>query len=117
MSDNKLNSNSTILVDNTSNIENFNLQKQGNNIFTSEITGSLTLVDKTKEPKLNIPISRQSANALFTFMDKFSYLKDILETKLIFPRYCRENIEYLGLNKLPEIAFPMKCFCDIFHLQ
>lgn len=114
MSDNKLNSNSIILVDNTSNIENFNLQKQGNNIFTSKITGPVTLVDKTKETTLNIPISKQSANALFTFMNKFIFLKDILKTKLIFPRYCRENISYLKLNNLAEIAFPMKCFCDIF---
>lgn len=97
MSDNKLNSNPIISIDNTSN---------------EEINCSITVINKTKEPKL--PISRQSANALFTFMDKISYLKDILEKKLIFPRYCRENIEYLGLNKLPEIAFPMKCFCDIF---
>lgn len=82
MSDNKLNSNSTILVDNTSNIEN--LQKQGNNIFTSEISGSLTLVDKTKETKLNIPISKQNANALFTFMNNLTYLKDILEKNLFF---------------------------------
>lgn len=97
MSDNKLNSNPIISIDNTSN---------------KEINCSITVINKTKEPKL--PISRQSANALFTFMNNFTYLKDILEKKLIFPRYCRENIEYLGLNKLPEIAFPMKCFCDIF---
>ena len=97
MSDNKLNSNPIISIDNTSN---------------KEINCSITVINKTKEPKL--PISRQSANALFTFMNNFTYLKDILETKLIFPRYCRENIEYLGLNNLAEIAFPMKCFCDIF---
>ena len=97
MSNNKLNSNPIISIDNTSN---------------KEINCSITVINKTKEPKL--PISRQSANALFTFMNNFTYLKDILETKLIFPRYCRENIEYLGLNNLAEIAFPMKCFCDIF---
>ena len=110
MSDNKLNSNSMILIDNIFNIKNSNPKKQNNNTFASKTVGSANV----KDTKPNIPISKQNANALFTFMDKFIYLKNILKTKLIFPRYCRENIEYLRLNNLPEIAFPMKCFCDIF---
>ena len=97
MSDNKLNSNPIISIDNTSN---------------KEINCSITEINKTKEPK--IPKSKQSANALFTFMDKSDFLKDILQKKRIYPRYCYEKLDYLALNGLPGVAFPMKCFCDIF---
>jgi len=97
MSDNKLNSNP---------------KKQNNNTFASEFLCSVTEINKTKEPK--IPKSKQSANALFTFMDKSDFLKDILQKKRIYPRYCYEKLDYLALNGLPGVAFPMKCFCDIF---
>ncbi len=88
----------------------------GKNISNINIAQSVQLTPNPKSKKLDssLPKSKQSANALFTFMNKIDYLKNILKTKLIFPRYCRENIEYLKLDNLTEIAFPMKCFCDIF---
>lgn len=59
----------------------------------------------------------QSANTLFHFMNKEAFLKSILLNKAIVPRYCIENIEYLGVatetSKFKEIAVLQKCFCDI----
>lgn len=62
----------------------------------------------------------QSANALFNFMQKPEYLKEILKKKAIVPRYCRENMGYLNIDNnemlFKEIAVLQKCFCDIpFH--
>lgn len=62
----------------------------------------------------------QSANTLFHFMSKSEYLKFILTHKAIVPRYCIENIEYLGIHAgvvaYKEVAVLQKCFCDIpFH--
>lgn len=62
----------------------------------------------------------QSANTLFHFMSKSEYLKSILINKAIVPRYCIEDIEYLGIHvgkiNFREIAILQKCFCDIpFH--
>lgn len=58
-----------------------------------------------------------SANALFHFMTESRFLYKALETKALFPRYCRENITYLNLqvndHRLIEVAYPEKCFCDI----
>lgn len=56
---------------------------------------------------------KQSANALFRFTTKLEYIKSILENKAFMPRYNEESIEYLKLNQLEKIAFPMVCFCDI----
>lgn len=57
--------------------------------------------------------SKQSANVLFKFMKEFKYLKDILTKMAILPRYYEETIDYLDINSLAKIAFPMICFCDI----
>lgn len=62
----------------------------------------------------------QSANSIFHFMKKEQYLKDILTKKAIVPRYCVENIRYLGIHNegidYEEVAVLQKCFCDIpFH--
>lgn len=57
--------------------------------------------------------SRQSANVLFKFMKRIDYLKNIIENKAILPRYYEESIEYLEIDGLNKIAFPMICFCDI----
>ncbi|AVP66357.1 hypothetical protein C3B64_19900 [Clostridium botulinum] len=56
---------------------------------------------------------KQSANVLFKFMKELEYLKDIIKNKAIIPRYCQEDIEYLNVEGLEKIAFPMSCFCDI----
>lgn len=62
----------------------------------------------------------QSANTLFHFMSKSDYLTAILVNRAIVPRYCIENIEYLGIHigdvRFKEVAILQKCFCDIpFH--
>ncbi|GAB3042352.1 abortive infection system antitoxin AbiGi family protein [Virgibacillus ainsalahensis] len=58
----------------------------------------------------------QSANVLYKFMKKIDYLKDILEHNAIMPRYYEEKINYLNIDFIEKIAFPMSCFCDI-HLN
>lgn len=55
---------------------------------------------------------KQSADALFTFMNEQKYLEKSIINKKISARYCKEDIGYLQLE-MKEIAFPMKCFCDI----
>lgn len=32
---------------------------------------------------------------------------------MISPRYCSEDIEYLKIDGIKKIAYPMRCFCDI----
>lgn len=59
---------------------------------------------------------RQSANVLFNFMPKLDYLIDKLRYKAMIPRYYEETVEYLDLEVIKKIAFPMVCFCDI-HLN
>lgn len=54
--------------------------------------------------------SVQSANVLFHFMKKKKYLTDILKRQGIVPRYCEEDMEYLGIKN---VAVLQKCFCDL----
>ncbi|TYS51172.1 abortive infection system antitoxin AbiGi family protein [Bacillus infantis] len=60
--------------------------------------------------------SKQSANVLFKFMGKLKYLKETLLNMAIIPRYYEEKIDYLEIDGIDKIAFPMSCFCDI-HLN
>ena len=53
------------------------------------------------------------ADTLFTFMPELRFLLGTLKIQMLSPRYCTENVRYLKLNGIKEIAFPMKCFCDI----
>ena len=67
------------------------------------------------------PQYAQSANSLFHFMKREEYLLSALNNKVLFPRYCIENIDYLGIeaNGVPikQVAILQKCFCDIpLHL-
>ena len=57
--------------------------------------------------------SRLQANALFNFTDHLKWLIKSLKQKMLSPRYCVEDIRYLKINQLKNVAFPMKCFCDI----
>lgn len=57
--------------------------------------------------------SKQSANVLFKFMGELRFLKEIIENKAIIPRYYEEVIDYLNVDGLEKIVFPMVCFCDI----
>lgn len=62
----------------------------------------------------------QSANTLFHFMNQLKYLLDALDKKALVPRYCDEDISYLGINiegkSKNNISVLQKCFCDLpFH--
>ena len=59
----------------------------------------------------------QSANTLFHFMKKEDYLKSILFNKAIIPRYCVENINYLGIkNETTQIllTFASEAKCELY---
>lgn len=63
-----------------------------------------------------MPISYQSANTFFHFMDKEKYLHEIIKDKKMYPRFCEEDISSLDLD-IKSIRIAMKCFCDIpLHL-
>lgn len=55
----------------------------------------------------------QSANSLFHFVEKYSYLEGILRKKLLPLWYVEEDMRYLQLPQIPKVIIPMKCFCDI----
>lgn len=59
----------------------------------------------------------QSSNALFHFMKEQRFLNAALMSRALYPRYCLEDISYLGLTnnrvKFDSIAVLQKCFCDI----
>lgn len=54
----------------------------------------------------------QSANSLFRFFKKQSFLFDALKNSALIPRYYTENVDYLTIEH-KNIAYPMVCFCDI----
>lgn len=62
------------------------------------------------EPKLHW---KNSANVLCNYMKKPEFLEMILRNQAIIPRYVIEPLEYLKIDGLHRIAFPMTCFCDI----
>lgn len=57
--------------------------------------------------------SKVQPDTLFHFVSKPEYLIEMLAEKRVTPRYCREDLKYLKLKTVKEIAFPMSCFCDI----
>jgi hypothetical protein len=89
-------------------------------LFQVEIEKEIEMIQLEDDSQLKTkqPFARpeQSANVLFNFMSKLDYLKIILLNKAIIPRYYEETIEYLNIDGLKRIAFPMTCFCDI-HLN
>lgn len=62
--------------------------------------------------KTHVP-SEMQADTLFTFMSQIDYLLPIIKTAMIFPRYCEEDLSYIGIDGFKRMAYPMKCFCDI----
>lgn len=54
-----------------------------------------------------------SANILCNYMTRIEYLKEAIRNMAFIPRYVEENLEYLNVQDLHTIAFPMTCFCDI----
>lgn len=61
--------------------------------------------------------SKLQANSLFNFVGELEYILQPLESKMLSPRYCEENIKYLKIKRnrkiMNTIYYPMKCFCDI----
>ena len=70
-----------------------------------------TATKEEPKHKSHIP-STQTADTLFNFMSERKFLENIIEHKKISARYCKEDLRYLKI-RFKEIAFPMKCFCDI----
>ncbi|HGS4960874.1 TPA: abortive infection system antitoxin AbiGi family protein, partial [Vibrio parahaemolyticus] len=54
---------------------------------------------------------KPKSDSLFHFTRSLDVLKSILRNG-IFPRYCMEDIEWMGGNN-DYVAYPMSCFCDI----
>lgn len=66
----------------------------------------------TRKPE-NHPKAKLRADALFNFMTDLEFLEKVLNTCMLSPRYCVEDVKYLKLKGIHQVAFPMKCFCDI----
>lgn len=84
-------------------------------IFNTEEGKSLDLGKSSYKNKKDFesPLSKQSANTLFHFLGELEYLEDILTCSCIYPRYCKEEYNFLP-RKFPNLIFPMRCFCDIY---
>lgn len=54
-----------------------------------------------------------SSTALFNFMNRYEYLCQALRYKKLTPRYCEEDMSYLGVTGIEHIYVLQKCFCDI----
>ncbi len=52
------------------------------------------------------------SNSLFHFTKSLDVLESILRDGF-WPRYCAEDVRWLGLRDDEFLAFPMVCFCDI----
>lgn len=76
-----------------------------------EVQPTLELPEGSGEVFPNIPPS-QSANTLFRFFTKLTYLENALQHRALMPRYYGEDVRYLDIG-LDEISYPMVCFCDI----
>jgi hypothetical protein len=55
---------------------------------------------------------KPKSNTLFHFTKSSETLKQILKNGF-WPRYCLEDIKWLGYEEFDYIAYPMACFCDI----
>lgn len=71
----------------------------------------ITKTNYTKDEK-HTP-SKIQADTLFNFNTKLEYIIQAIKLKMLSPRYCKEDISYLKISGIKEIAYPMKCFCDI----
>ena len=75
--------------------------------------GRASIPDKKEFTKEEHVPSKVQADTLFNFVPEFRHLLTYLKNKMISPRYCAEDLEFLGLEKIQKMAYPMKCFCDI----
>lgn len=55
---------------------------------------------------------KPKSHTLFHFTKSRDVLKLVLKNGF-WPRYCLEDIQWLGQEEHPYIAYPMVCFCDI----
>ena len=88
-------------------VEIMNTKEEKNKNYTFQAT---EIEHEKKDPDYISP--QQTADTLFNFMKEREFLERTIKNKKISARYCKENVEYLNLG-ISEIAFPMKCFCDI----
>ena len=72
---------------------------------TTQLQGTAKLPDRLKW--------NNSANILCNYMKEPEFLEMILKNQAIIPRYVIEPLDYLRIEGLHKIAFPMTCFCDI----
>ena len=78
------------------------------NVFP--ISGEVNQIAEQSET--HIP-SKVQADTLFTFTSEPEFLIEYIKLKMIAPRYCEEDVEYLSIPGIKKMAYPMKCFCDI----
>jgi hypothetical protein len=84
-------------------------------IVTDEIKANDVYLGQAKtKPRRekHIP-SKVQADTLFTFTPQLDFLINSLRLKMLSPRYCTEDVRYLKIDGIKQIAIPMKCFCDI----
>ena len=55
---------------------------------------------------------KPKSNALFHFTKSSETLKSILKGGF-WPRYCLEDVSWLGYEQFTFVAYPMVCFCEI----
>ena len=71
-------------------------------------------IDFKETPELEQNLHwHNSSNVLCNYMREPEYLIKILKNQAIIPRYVTEPLDYLKVDGLKRIAFPMTCFCDI----
>lgn len=71
-------------------------------------------IDFKETPELEQNLHwHNSSNVLCNYMREPEYLIKILKNQAIIPRYVIEPLDYLKIDGLKRIAFPMTCFCDI----
>lgn len=84
-------------------------------IVTDEIKANDFYLGQAKPKRSrerHIP-SKVQADTLFTFTSQLDFLISSLKLKMLSPRYCTEDVSYLRITNVKQIAIPMKCFCDI----
>lgn len=79
----------------------------------SKNLGNLGKANPTKAKGIKHIPSKIQADTLFTFTTELEYLILTIKNKMVSPRYCKEDLRYLKLKELKQIACPMNCFCDI----
>lgn len=80
----------------------------GEKDFISVGQGTPFFTDTSKHAASSI-----QADTLFNFTTELSHIIGSINNKMLSPRYCEEDEQYLSLENIKSLFFPMKCFCDI----